>query len=425
MNMILNSQLVICIFSRRGWSHGRRWIAAAVLVVAACANASAQEEHPAGKPTVAVLTFDVQQGVTKPEAQILADRLAIEIGRTGRFTLINRQRMADQLALQKFSHLDTCSASECAVEAGRILNATHMVYGSIGKIGGTFSLNTYLISVESGATIQSVSTDITGGIEEMLTQGIAVNATRLATLTGAGSRAAAASKPTCAVLTFDSRGGVSLDEVRLFSDRFAIELDGIRQYTLVPRSKMEEVLREQQFARSENCSAAECAIEAGKLLGVRYMAFGSMGMIGSLYTINTYLVDVESGVAVKTATTDFSGDKESVLTRGMRENAMTLLGVKAQQGYLSIRVDPAHAALLVDGNPSTAGRIPVPSGTPVTVTVQADGYSPRTQTHLVKAGETLDVDVRLSRSYTPQTPIQPRWEAPAEKAKPPSRPRVH
>jgi len=43
--------------------------------------------------------------VTAEEAQILSDRLAVELDRTGRFTLINRQRMADQLALQKFSQL--------------------------------------------------------------------------------------------------------------------------------------------------------------------------------------------------------------------------------------------------------------------------------------------------------------------------------
>jgi TolB-like protein len=367
-----------------------------------------------------VLTFDVQQGVTKPEAQILADRLAIELDRTGRFILINRQRMADQLALQKFSRLENCSASECAVEAGRILGAANMVYGSIGKVGDTFSLNTYMISVESGATTRSASTDISGGIEEMLTRGIAENAARIA---GQSSgETVDPNKPTCAVLTFDSRGGLSLDEVRLLSDRFAIELDALRQYTLVPRSKMEEVLKEQQFARSENCSAAECAIEAGKLLGVRYMAYGSIGLIGSLYTINAYLVDVETSVAVKTATTDFRGDKENVLTQGMRQNAMNLLGLEQQQGYLNIQVSPPHALLTLNGSRIQPGRNPVAANEALTLVAQADGYATFNRTYRLNAGETLDANVRLMVSAGS---IIPRLPKPPTGSPPPKRPKVH
>lgn len=378
----------------------------------ACPVAIAQSSS--SKPSLAVLTFDVERGITKDEARILADRLAIELDRTGQFTLINRQRMADLLELQKFSNLEACSASECAVEAGRILGADRMVYGSIGKVGGTYSLNSYLVSVESGATLQSFSTDISGGIEDMLTQGIAQNAARLA----APAKDGAESMPTCAVLTFDSRGGVSMDEVRLFSDRFAIELDSLRQYTLVPRSKMVEVLKEQQFARSENCSAAECAMEAGKLLGVRYMAYGSIGLIGSLYTVNTYLVDVESGAAVKTATTDYRGDKESVLIQGMRQNAMSLLGATQQQGYLNIRMSPAHASLLINGQAGLPGRIPVPADTPLSISAQAYGYTTYRRSFLLAPEETVDVLIDLASKTTPPATLGP-------KSRPPHRPRVH
>lgn len=375
-------------------------------------RAHAQSIGP--KPTLAVLTFDVDRGVTTDEARILADRLAIELDRTGKFTLINRQRMVDQLELQQFSRLDACSASECAVEAGRILGADGMVYGSIGQVGGTFSLNSYLIMVESGATLQSASTDIPSSIEEMLTQGIARNAAELATPAAAGAE----SRPTCAVLTFDSRGGVSLDEVRIFTDRFAIELDSLRQYTLVPRSKMKEVLQEQEFSRSDNCSAAECAMEAGKLLGVRYMAYGSIGLIGSLFTINTYLVDVETGAAVKTATTDYRGDKESVLTRGMRQNALNLLGAELQQGYLNIQVNPDYALLAINGQHIASGQIPVAADTPINVTAYANGYSPYSQIHHVQAGETVHIGIRLSK--TRSAPPAPKNTSPK-----PRRPRVH
>jgi TolB-like protein len=287
-------------------------------------SAIAQEPAAQANPTIAVLNFDVQQGVTAEEGRLLSDRMAIEIDKTGKFTLINREKMGEQLALGEFSRLNSCSASECAVEAGRILGANYMIYGSVGRIGNTYSMHTYLISVESGATLQSASSDAIFSLEKLLTQGVADNAGKLVVL----KEDIETGLPTCAVLTYDSRGGVSSDEVRIFSDRLAIELDSFNQYVLVPRSKMADILEEQQFSRTEECSASDCAIEAGRLLGVRYMIYGSVGKVGRIYAINSYMIDVETGAAVKTANTDFRGNKEEVLVKGMRLNAVSLLNSK-------------------------------------------------------------------------------------------------
>ena len=389
-------------------------------VLLACPLPSVRAQQPTAKPTVAVLTLDVQHGVTREEAQILADRLAIEMDRTGRFTLINRQRMAEQLEMQKFSLLNNCSSSECAVEAGRILGAANMVYGSIGKIGDTFSINAYLIAVETGATLQSASTDIRGGIEEMLTRGIAECATKLAKERDQQPTSSATVRPTCAVLTFDSRGGISLDEVRLYGDRFAIELDTFKQYILVPRSKMDEVLKLQEFVQTDNCSAAECAVEAGRLLGVRYMIYGSIGKLGQLFTLNTYMVDVETGAAIHTATTDFRGGKEDFLTQGMRGNVMNLLGAQLQEGYLKISLTPPDAQLRVGDKPIRPGIIPVTAGETIKITATAPGHLVYFQTCKAEAGQTLDVNIRLDRAVVPPQGLPSEPPSPS-----PRRPRVH
>jgi hypothetical protein len=134
-----------------------------------------------------------------------------------------------------------------------------------------------------------------------------------------------AAKPTCAVLTFDAKGGVSRDEAFLLSDRFAIELDKTGVYTLTPRGKQAEVLQEQKFSRSDNCSATDCAIEAGKLLGAQFMVYGSVGKIGSVYTVNVYLINVESGVSEKSATVDQRGVVEDLLMIGMAESTRRLI----------------------------------------------------------------------------------------------------
>ena len=96
----------------------------------------------------------------------------------------------------------------------------------------------------------------------------------------------AQNKPTCAVLTFDARVGVSVPESQMLSDRFAAEFDRLDRYTIVARSMMREILDEQKFQAMDHCSAAACAVEAGQLLGVRYMVYGTIGRLGG-YTPST------------------------------------------------------------------------------------------------------------------------------------------
>ena len=122
--------------------------------------------------------------------------------------------------------------------------------------------------------------------------------------------------------------GVSKEEATLLSDRFASEFEDIGKFQVIARSKMKEILDEQAFQYSDVCSAAECAIEAGKLLSARYMIYGSIGRIGALYTINSYLIDVETGIHRLKATTDLACSREEALTLLMSLNAHELLGIK-------------------------------------------------------------------------------------------------
>jgi len=128
---------------------------------------------------------------------------------------------------------------------------------------------------------------------------------------------------TAAILTFDSRAGVSVDQVALLADRFAVELGRIDVYKVISRSKMKEVLEEQKF--SVDCSSAECAVEAGKLLSAEYMIYGSIGRIGSLFTINVYIASVETGGIAGEATVDYTGQIEGLLTEGMPQAVRNLL----------------------------------------------------------------------------------------------------
>jgi len=143
---------------------------------------------------------------------------------------------------------------------------------------------------------------------------------------------AQADKPTCAVLTFDARAGVSKDETLILTDRFAAELGRTGVYTLMTRSKMGEVLQLQKFARSDNCSATECAMEAGRMLAVQFMIYGSIGKVGQTFTVTANTINVESGAAEKTASVDQRGEVDGLLTTGMASLARRLVGQEEMEG---------------------------------------------------------------------------------------------
>lgn len=134
---------------------------------------------------------------------------------------------------------------------------------------------------------------------------------------------------TAAVLMFDARGGLSADVVALLTDRFSVELGRTDVYRLVSQSKMKEILDFQSFDAA--CGSTECAVEAGQLLGVEYILYGSIGRIGTLYTINVYVTSVEKGDIVASETVDHRGDIESLLTEGMSQ-AMSKLLMKTMGG---------------------------------------------------------------------------------------------
>ncbi len=130
-----------------------------------------------------------------------------------------------------------------------------------------------------------------------------------------------------AVLMFDARGGLSADEVALLTDRFAVEIGRMDVYRLVSQSKMKEVLAIQKFSAA--CDSVECAVEAGQLLGVEYIIYGSIGKIGTVYTINVYVTSVEKGCILASDTVDHRGTIEDLLTEGMAQ-AMGKLLMKAK-----------------------------------------------------------------------------------------------
>ena len=132
------------------------------------------------------------------------------------------------------------------------------------------------------------------------------------------------SQETIAVLTFDGKN-ISSDEAYILSDRLATEIYKLGTYTVIERSRIDEVLKEQGFQQT-GCTTNECAVEVGKLLGVKKMITGSIGRIGSLYTISARIISAESGEIEKQVSKDLRGSLETMLIETMAEVAAELTG---------------------------------------------------------------------------------------------------
>jgi TolB-like protein len=115
--------------------------------------------------TIAILTLKNAAEVTKGEAEIISDRIRVEIFKTGNVDVMEREQMQTVLKEQGFQASGACTDEGCLVEMGQILGVQQLISGSIGKLGKLYLVNARVIDVRSGKILKVVSEDIDGGIE--------------------------------------------------------------------------------------------------------------------------------------------------------------------------------------------------------------------------------------------------------------------
>ncbi|NOZ04297.1 MAG: hypothetical protein GXO92_06805 [FCB group bacterium] len=116
---------------------------------------------------------------------------------------------------------------------------------------------------------------------------------------------------TIAVLTLEGKG-VPVQEAEILTERLRSALVGVNHYQIVERTQMETIMREQGF-RQAGCVSNECMVEAGRILGVRQMVGGMVGKIGSSYTLDIRLFDIETTEIVRVVTRNHQGSIENLL----------------------------------------------------------------------------------------------------------------
>jgi len=131
-------------------------------------NEETAAELASGKYTVAVLDFE-GRGISKLEAATLTDRLSSELANTNAVILVERGQMSEILNEQGFQQ-SGCTSDECAAEVGALLGVQNMISGAFGKLGNTYTIDAKMFSVESGATLKTVSKTYKGEIDGLITE---------------------------------------------------------------------------------------------------------------------------------------------------------------------------------------------------------------------------------------------------------------
>jgi TolB-like protein len=119
------------------------------------------------KETIAVNKLQAI-GISEDEAEVLTSKLRSELMNVAGFKVLERGQMEEILKEQGFQQSGACTEQQCVVEIGQLLGVSHMVAGSIGKVGNTFSVNVRIFSVKSGEINREVAHTYKGNIDGLL-----------------------------------------------------------------------------------------------------------------------------------------------------------------------------------------------------------------------------------------------------------------
>ncbi len=111
------------------------------------------------KISMAVYDFDARS-VSAELGESVTDFVQTSLYESGKFNMMDRKNVQKILKEQMFQKTG-CSSTDCAVEAGRILNVSSMVLGSVSKLGQRYVISLQLVDVEQGkiAISDKVETD--------------------------------------------------------------------------------------------------------------------------------------------------------------------------------------------------------------------------------------------------------------------------
>ena len=137
------------------------------------------------------------------------------------------------------------------------------------------------------------------------------------------------------IAIFDFKGnGVSDEIVYTLTDRLRSEIMNFKKITVVERKRLDAVMQEQKIQMS-GC-VDECLIELGKLLGSSSIIVGSIGKVGSYYTINARKINATTSEVESAISFDSKNNIDRLLVEGIKEVSHQLI-MGTNSSSMSIR----------------------------------------------------------------------------------------
>ena len=154
---------------------------------------------------------------------------------------------------------------------------------------------------------------------------------------------------------------VTEDEAKALTQRLTTEMIKLGEYTVLERSEMQKVLKEQKFQYS-GCVDTKCAVEIGVMLGAKYIVVGSVSKVGSTFSIDSRLINVETGESYDSADFSHTGQIDYLLIEGMKSIAYQLNDMEYTPKTTPIIVNlnsnnqsqPTGGNLFIDSSPQGA-----------------------------------------------------------------------
>ena len=140
-------------------------------------------------------------------------------------------------------------------------------------------------------------------------------------------------KPTLALFTFEG-AGMQDEDIALYTGYLRVELHKTKSFILVEKNQINELLREKKYDRMD-CKTMDCAIEIGKLIGIKKAIVGSFELAADTCKISGQLINIDSSKSEKSATRTYIGELEGIVPY-VQVIAWELADIEAPKDILSI-----------------------------------------------------------------------------------------
>ena len=225
-----------------------------------------------------------------------------------------------------------------------------------------------------------------------------------------------------ATIDFSTTGGLSSQEARTLTNRLNSMLVKTNAFIVLERGKMDEILKEQGFQQL-GCTTNECAVEVGKMLNVQKIINGFIGKIGSTYTIDITLLDIQTAQIERSFIQDFKGEIDGLLnimeTISLEIANITKVADKKDTAQakiydLSIKSEPDGARVFI--NDSEVGKSPFQSrvreGMQLEIRLLKQNYDEWYQKMTVSANVDINAKLKISAEYARELAARQKSDSP-------------